>query len=329
MFTEKIKELCNRSGVSIDTLAEEIGMTPKGLQSAMDNNSLKVKTIVQIAALLQKPIAYFFAEGEEPDDYSTFVGFDEPRLEVLMAYIDNLSERGNELIESYVQFFGMKPKKADILDLYSQKEADYYLKMKYVTLYNISFIGIKTEKLIREGFLDIPDSKPLEVSLQNFRNAVNTSPVKNTYIGDITVCKQHIKWMDICFGSDDVCFFSKEQYEDEVLNYYRNAPFTKYVKGDKERFLLNSIRLFCAGANQLAQLGFGIAPKDIPKYISMVCEYKVVNGSCLFTPKFKIEAALERLQNSTIPTLSEEEMQLNEAASKLPLFSDRYDRHYE
>ena len=66
-ISEKIKELTEQQGASLQWLAQKIGMTKAGFYRMIDGNSFKVDTLQKIADALEVPIVLFFGVdgGEE------------------------------------------------------------------------------------------------------------------------------------------------------------------------------------------------------------------------------------------------------------------------
>jgi len=62
MYVEKIKKACNEQNISIRELSEKIGMSFSGLYAALNNDTLKVNTLLKIGKVLQLSVHDFFAE---------------------------------------------------------------------------------------------------------------------------------------------------------------------------------------------------------------------------------------------------------------------------
>lgn len=61
---EKIKQLCFEKRMSINQLAEEIGMS-NSLHTTLKNNSLKVETLIKISNVLNVSTGYFFSSDQK------------------------------------------------------------------------------------------------------------------------------------------------------------------------------------------------------------------------------------------------------------------------
>ena len=64
MVYNKIKTECNKQKISIPVLAEKINMTKSGLYKAIENKTLTIEKIQEIANVLGVPVIYFFEEGQ-------------------------------------------------------------------------------------------------------------------------------------------------------------------------------------------------------------------------------------------------------------------------
>jgi len=62
MYVEKIKKACNEQNISIRELSEKIGMSFSGLYAALNNDTLKVNTLLKIGKVLQLSVNDFFGE---------------------------------------------------------------------------------------------------------------------------------------------------------------------------------------------------------------------------------------------------------------------------
>jgi transcriptional regulator with XRE-family HTH domain len=62
MYVEKIKKACNEQNISIRELSEKIGMSFSGLYAALNNDTLKVNTLLKIGKELQLSVNDFFGD---------------------------------------------------------------------------------------------------------------------------------------------------------------------------------------------------------------------------------------------------------------------------
>ena len=65
MIYNKIKNLLNKKGLTIDKMADEADITPAGFHYMVQNDTLKVKTLQKISDYLGVPITYWFEESED------------------------------------------------------------------------------------------------------------------------------------------------------------------------------------------------------------------------------------------------------------------------
>lgn len=78
---ERIKEIVEEKGTSLQWVAEQIGMTKAGFYYSLANNTLKVETLEKIASVLKVPIINFFqtkqAVSQKPSIWLTLeqIGF--------------------------------------------------------------------------------------------------------------------------------------------------------------------------------------------------------------------------------------------------------------
>jgi len=68
MYSEKIKKVCQDKNISIRDLAKEIGMSFSGLYASLNNDTLKVSTLIQIADVLKMPVINFFGVRKTLDE---------------------------------------------------------------------------------------------------------------------------------------------------------------------------------------------------------------------------------------------------------------------
>jgi len=70
-YINKIDKLLKERKINFKDMAEAIGMTRQGLKSSMNQDNLKVSTLLLIANFFKVPICYFFdekeSEYEKPD----------------------------------------------------------------------------------------------------------------------------------------------------------------------------------------------------------------------------------------------------------------------
>jgi transcriptional regulator with XRE-family HTH domain len=87
LIEETVKKYCRQQGLTLKELAGRIGMTETGLSRSLKKRSLKVKTLEDIAEVLEVPIGFFFGEGErleeKLEDYPAWKEGVEERLRAL------------------------------------------------------------------------------------------------------------------------------------------------------------------------------------------------------------------------------------------------------
>ena len=62
---QKIKVLAKEKGISINDLAEQLGITPQAVHLLVRENSTKTETLERIAHILEVPVSVFFDEKVE------------------------------------------------------------------------------------------------------------------------------------------------------------------------------------------------------------------------------------------------------------------------
>lgn len=62
---QKIKVIAKERGITINELAEQLGMTPQAVHLMVRENSTKTDTLERVAQILQVPITVFFDEEKE------------------------------------------------------------------------------------------------------------------------------------------------------------------------------------------------------------------------------------------------------------------------
>lgn len=63
---QKIKVIAKERGITINELAEQLGMTPQAVHLMVRENSTKTDTLERVAQILQVPITVFFDEEKKP-----------------------------------------------------------------------------------------------------------------------------------------------------------------------------------------------------------------------------------------------------------------------
>lgn len=96
---QKIKEIAKERGISLNSIAEQIGMTPTGLGLVIKTNKTMTDKIEMIAQLLHVKVGVFF--DEEPEQHSIQSACDESIIahyNELIAMKDKIIEQKDETI---------------------------------------------------------------------------------------------------------------------------------------------------------------------------------------------------------------------------------------
>jgi transcriptional regulator with XRE-family HTH domain len=85
MYVEKIKQACNEKNISIRELADKIGMSFSGLYAALNNDTLKVNTLLKIGKVLQLSVNDFFGERKTLTHLSNSSFLDNYEFDIIVA----------------------------------------------------------------------------------------------------------------------------------------------------------------------------------------------------------------------------------------------------
>lgn len=100
MYVEKIKQACNQQNMSIRDLSEKIGMSFSGLYAALNNDTLKVNTLLKIGKVLQLSVNDFFGERKTINLLTNNSFLDNYEFDLIIV----LSNRYNKFSEK-ISFF--------------------------------------------------------------------------------------------------------------------------------------------------------------------------------------------------------------------------------
>lgn len=90
LYISRIKFLISDKKVTAKKLAEEIGISEIGLHKMLNNNDMKVSTLINIANYFKVPVSYFFNDAETQNDY---VNIDDFLNGLKKIVIDNLNKK--------------------------------------------------------------------------------------------------------------------------------------------------------------------------------------------------------------------------------------------
>lgn len=90
---QKIKEIAKKRGISLASIADQIGMTPTGLGLVVKSNKTMTDKIEMIAQLLHVKVGVFFDE-EQDEQPPQLVGD-----ENIIAYYNDLLAQKDKIIE--------------------------------------------------------------------------------------------------------------------------------------------------------------------------------------------------------------------------------------
>lgn len=98
---QKIKVLAKEKGVTINDLAEQLGITPQAIHLMVRENSTKTDTLERIANILNVPISAFFDEGniEIKDNERSFNSNADDIIKELTSIIRSQEERIRQLTD--------------------------------------------------------------------------------------------------------------------------------------------------------------------------------------------------------------------------------------
>lgn len=105
---KRVKSVCDEKRVSIRELAKRIGMSFSGLYTALNNDSLKVITLIKIAEALQVNVIVFLI-NPDPDKFSNKIDFLEDIWAVTLSrrydkFTDQLSFLKDYYIHEVMQY---------------------------------------------------------------------------------------------------------------------------------------------------------------------------------------------------------------------------------
>ncbi len=100
MYVEKIKKACKEQNMSIRELSEKIGMSFSGLYAALNNDTLKVNTLLKIGKELQLSVNDFFGDQKTINLLSNNSFLDNYEFDLIIV----LSNRYNKFSEK-ISFF--------------------------------------------------------------------------------------------------------------------------------------------------------------------------------------------------------------------------------
>ena len=130
MISEKIVDLYKRQRITLEELAEKIGMSKTGLHNALKSGDFKISTLARISKALEVPVSYFFEENSEKGKISYKEIFDLIDIEIeevkkLLFYIKRLSiqcqGRDGEGYEEFDSFLEMALQNEDIRKIFEEK----------------------------------------------------------------------------------------------------------------------------------------------------------------------------------------------------------------
>lgn len=121
-----IKDVCKEKGLSIEKLAEKIGMSFSTLYYAMDKNSLKVSTLLKISEALEIPIWSFFKDSEQAFASAIQIVEKTKRIIELEKEIEKLKAE----IQQKDDLISLKTKFIDALERLQQIDKDFYTTKK-------------------------------------------------------------------------------------------------------------------------------------------------------------------------------------------------------
>ncbi len=119
MYVEKIKQACNQQNMSIRELSEKIGMSFSGLYAALNNDTLKVNTLLKIGKVLQLSVNDFFGERKTINLLKNNTFLDNYEFDLIVV-LSNRYSKFTEKISFFKDYFiwfimdeianGFKPK---------------------------------------------------------------------------------------------------------------------------------------------------------------------------------------------------------------------------
>ncbi len=105
MISDIIVDLYKRQRMTLEDLAEKIGMSRNGFHKSLQNNDFKVSTLEKIATALNVKVSYFFNETEKSGQMERD------------AEMENLKNEVNELRERIKELKEQLKDKSEIIDL--------------------------------------------------------------------------------------------------------------------------------------------------------------------------------------------------------------------
>lgn len=108
MYAEKIKSICQEQNISIQALAEKVGMSFSGLYSTMKKDTLKISTLFKISDVLQVPVNELLFTREINQSIKTNLSFlhhlDFSMIETLGNRYEKFSDQLDYLLDYYIYF---------------------------------------------------------------------------------------------------------------------------------------------------------------------------------------------------------------------------------
>jgi transcriptional regulator with XRE-family HTH domain len=137
-----IKDVCKEKGISIEKLADKIGMAFSTLYYAMEKNSLKVSTLIKISKALEIPIWSFFKESD--GGIKVMASFENKSK--IMEFESEIEKLKNEIAEKK-DIIEDKKKYINALERLQQIDKNYYATKNkkdftdFETWYNETWAG--------------------------------------------------------------------------------------------------------------------------------------------------------------------------------------------